>query len=216
MTHDFEQRLDRASCLLADAFQSDPSITYSLASVDPHRRNDSCRDLFRVFLHAAVSRNASIDETDECLSCGVLTPPKSKSQSPQPDKPGFKEMLFDAGLAPCLHELLDIPSQTKICKQKVFGEEDDYFYIFFVGTAESARGRRLGSAILKHYQGMARQAKLPIYLEAGTEYSRNLYNALGFVTVGEIVIGKGKAAPDGTLVANGPGFKMWGMIWRPE
>lgn len=112
-------------------------------------------------------------------------------------------------------ELRDVSSSQKPCKRKVLGENDDFLYIFFLGTTESSRGRGLGSAIIKHYQAVAATKRLPIYLEAGTEYCRNLYERLGFVTVDEIVIGQGKATSDGTLLEGGPGFRMWGMIWRP-
>lgn len=113
-------------------------------------------------------------------------------------------------------ELYDVSTQTKLHKSKVFNEQDRYYYIFFLGTAENARGKGLCSAIVRHYQGIARKDKVPIYLEAGNAYCRDLYKTLGFVIVGEIVTGQDKAGPDGTLVENGPGFKTWGMIWRPE
>lgn len=108
-------------------------------------------------------------------------------------------------------ELHDLASQIKLCKSKVFGDEDEYLYIFFLGTAESARGRGLCSELVKHYQ-----EKLPLYLEAGTAYCQNLYTMLGFDTVGEFVIGQGKAGSNGALTEGGPGFKMWGMLWRPK
>lgn len=91
--------------MLADAFENDPLITYCLGSVDLSRRNESRADLFRVFLSgAAVSSNASIEETDGFLSCGVLIPPESETPNPRAEEntPGLEEMLSSVGLGQCL------------------------------------------------------------------------------------------------------------------
>lgn len=112
--------------------------------------------------------------------------------------------------------MLELPRLTKACEAKCLGKDDKHYYIFFLGTEESGRGRGLCSAIVRHYQSIAARERLPIYIEAGTEYCWGLYEKLGFQTVGEVLLGKGKAAADGTPCVNGPGVKIWGMIWRPE
>lgn len=58
--------------------------------------------------------------------------------------------------------------------------------------------------------------ELPVWLEATTEHSRDLYLSLGFEVVEDITIGQGKAAADGTLEANGPGVTLWAMVWWPK
>ena len=63
---------------------------------------------------------------------------------------------------------------------------------------------------------MAQKAQFPIWLEATTKKSWNLYTRLGWETVGEIVLGKGKVAADGTPSAGGEGVHIFGMIWRPK
>lgn len=52
---------------------------------------------------------------------------------------------------------------------------------------------------------LAARDRLPIWLESSTENSRKLYMKLGFETVHEMVLGKGKAAADGTLCEGGEG-----------
>lgn len=99
---------------------------------------------------------------------------------------------------------------TKACKAKCLREDEEYYCVFFLGTQESGRGKGLCSATVKHYQSIAAREQLPIYMEAATEYCWGLYKKLGFVTVDALLLGEGKAAADG------PGVKMWGMIWRPE
>ena len=108
------------------------------------------------------------------------------------------------------------PAESKRCKKKALHGQKDYYYVFFLGTSKDGRGQGLCSAILKHYQAIAAKENLPIYMEAGTEYAWGLYKSLGFITVDEMLIGKGKAAADGTLCEGGPGVKTWSMIWRPE
>lgn len=105
---------------------------------------------------------------------------------------------------------------TKACKAKALRRDEKYYYVFFLGTREDGRGRGLCSAMVKHYQATAATEQVAIYMEAATEYSWRLYEGLGFVTVDEIVLGKGTAAADGTACAGGPGLTIWGMIWRPE
>ncbi|OJJ44481.1 hypothetical protein ASPZODRAFT_135302, partial [Penicilliopsis zonata CBS 506.65] len=209
VTTSFEDRVDFASHLLADAFEHDPSINYCLRSFGSEQRSKCRQELFDALLTSAISRNASIEEAGGFRSCGVLVPPKDQSLPSS----NSKARLVAAGLESCLANIHDISSQTKPCRDLVMKGEDRYFYIFFLGTPTAERGKGLCSAIIRHYQSIAAEQKLPIYLEAGTEYCRSLYESLGFTVVGEIVIGKGKAAADGMVEIGGPGFQVWGMIW---
>jgi hypothetical protein len=74
----------------------------------------------------------------------------------------------------------------------------------------------LSSALIRNIQAQAARDQLPVWLEATTAYSHLLYQKLGFDTVDEIILGKGKAAPDGTEAKGGGGVKIWGMIWWPQ
>ena len=112
--------------------------------------------------------------------------------------------------------LWEMPHATKACKAKALRDGEEYFYIFLLGTREDWRGRGLCSAMVRHYQSVATKVQAPIYMEAATEYCWRLYQRLEFETVGEIVLGEGKAKADGSECVGGPGFKLWGMIWRPE
>ncbi len=112
--------------------------------------------------------------------------------------------------------LWEMAHATKACKAKALRGGERYFYVFFLGTAEDGRGQGLCSAMVRHYQARAAREQAPIYMEAATEYCWRLYEKLGFETVGVFVLGKGKAAADGEACVGGPGFRLWGMIWRPE
>jgi hypothetical protein len=69
--------------------------------------------------------------------------------------------------------------------------------------------------MIRRQQSIATQEGLPIWLEATTAYSQKLYTKLGFQTVQTIVLGKGKAASDGTRMRGGAGVEAWAMIWWP-
>ena len=102
------------------------------------------------------------------------------------------------------------------CKRKAFpNSRDRYWYLFFLGTLESARGKGLGSALVKHCQELAAKDRLPLWLEASSESSMKLYSKLGFETIEKIILGKGKAGADGFKKDGGEGVPVWGMIWRP-
>lgn len=69
---------------------------------------------------------------------------------------------------------------------------------------------------MKHHQEIARAANLPIWLEATTAKSRNLYLSLGFQEIEKITLGKGKVTADATPKKGGPGVSLWAMVWWPE
>lgn len=110
----------------------------------------------------------------------------------------------------------DAMHATKACKEKTFPPREEYYHIFFLGTLPSARGQRLCSAIIKHYQAIATEARKPIWMEAGSEYCMGLYRSHGFEVVEELNIAVGKADKDGRAAEGGEGFRIWGMVWRPE
>ena len=102
------------------------------------------------------------------------------------------------------------------CKAKGLAGQKNYYYVFFVGTRLDSRRRGLCSAIMRRYQEIASREQLPIWLEATTAKSMRLYSKLGWETVEEMVIGKGKASADGLQCKGGEGVKIWGMVWWPK
>ena len=65
---------------------------------------------------------------------------------------------------------------TDASKKKIFPKgNEEYYYVFFLGTDEKARGKGLCSAIVRHYQEIARKDNMPIYMAAGTESAWRLY-----------------------------------------
>lgn len=69
---------------------------------------------------------------------------------------------------------------------------------------------------MRHYQEKAQTENLPIWLEATTPSSRNLYLSMGFREVEEITLGKGKVTADATPKPGGSGVSLYAMMWWPE
>jgi ribosomal protein S18 acetylase RimI-like enzyme len=112
--------------------------------------------------------------------------------------------------------MTDLTRLTKACKVKYLKSGEKYYYVFFLGTLESARGKGMCSRIAKHYQDVARKEGVTIWMEAATEYCRKLYERLGFETLEEVRVGVGKADKGGNACVGGEGFPIWAMVWRPE
>lgn len=117
----------------------------------------------------------------------------------------------------CVKRILwELPIHEKPFHEAALHPGETYFYVFFLGTRPEGRGKGSCSAMVRHYQARAAETNKPIYLEAATAYAWHLYKKLDFQTVGTALIGEGKANLDGTLRKGGPGFRVWGMVWRPD
>ena len=114
--------------------------------------------------------------------------------------------------------LLEFEPLTASARSLAIAKKEKYLYLFFIGTREDCRGRGYASTLIRRRQVLATEANLPIWLEATTVKSRDIYLKLGFEVVQEIVMGKGRVGSDG-LVTKGEkaiGVPLWGMVWRPE
>lgn len=67
-------------------------------------------------------------------------------------------------------------------------------------------------ALFEPYIARAKQDGVPIWLEAVTEHSKQVYEHLGFRTVTSLRMGPGKASPDGELQDGGEGIPIYAMI----
>lgn len=117
--------------------------------------------------------------------------------------------------------MFEYATATESMMKDVFTKEEQrnkrYWYVFIMGTAVNRRRQGLANALLVHMQDRCRGEAdgRPIWLEATTELSRELYLKHGFRIVGEIVLGKGKVGSDGLPQNQGEGLKIWSMLWRP-
>jgi hypothetical protein len=111
--------------------------------------------------------------------------------------------------------LYEFPSHLEPAKKKGLKGQTSFYYVFFMATHPLAESQGHCSAIMRSYQSRAADALLPIWLEATTEKSRDVYLHLGWVVVEEMVLGKGQAGADGEPKMDGEGARMWAMVWWP-
>jgi len=212
-----KENINAAAQLISDAFKYDPTTTYLLSALPPAQRDAYRPKFFTTIFTAAAANHATFEEAENWLSCGVILPPGRKYDNVRSLVPaGFLSALWTIGWVASWRLITEFSPQTAACKKKALKQGEDYYYIFCLGTRVEGRRKGLCSAIVRRYQERARADGASIYLEAATEYCWRLYEKLGFVTVGEFVIGKGRADADGLPHPGGPGFKLWGMVWRPE
>ncbi|MCJ1434316.1 hypothetical protein MMC27_003683 [Xylographa pallens] len=111
--------------------------------------------------------------------------------------------------------LSEIVPKSDAAKKKGLGKGEKYYYLFFIGTQKERNGQGLATALIRRYQAIAAREGYAIWLESTTSHSVGIYAHLGFEIVEEMILGKGKAAADGTAKKNGEGLKFWAMVWRP-
>ena len=112
--------------------------------------------------------------------------------------------------------LSEYTSLTERAKGKVIKKGEKFFYVILMGTRTDSRKQGLCSGLIRHLQAIAKKENFPIWLEATTAYSRDVYASLGFTMVEEILLGKGKVGSDGLEKQDGEGVKVWGMVWTPR
>jgi ribosomal protein S18 acetylase RimI-like enzyme len=206
-----------AVSVLAPAFAHDPVISYMLNNLTRAARLAYLPAYFRALLTAATLNGASISEADGWASCAVVMPPGADVGNPWTLVPaGLVGILWTLGVRGCWKMIGEFEGVTGRAREREMGRGGRYYYVFFIGTAEEGRGRGLASRLMEEVKEGAGREGMPVWLEATTERSRNLYARLGFEDLGEIVLGKGQVGADGERKKGGEGVRIWPMIWRPD
>ncbi|KAL4915670.1 hypothetical protein BDW62DRAFT_212524 [Aspergillus aurantiobrunneus] len=210
--------LDPASDVLGRVFDRDPVLRYMLCNLTDDEYRKYLRPYWRGLCRTALLNGGVISEADRWKSVVVMLPPGRSVDSPWtiiPAALGFLKVLWRIRVGGCIRMLGDYNRPVKAAKMKALGDLEHY-YIFAVGTEYDFQGKGLAKALMRSCQYTAWRAELPIWLEATTPHSRDVYISLGFEQVAEITIGKGKAASDGTVQREGPGVTIWAMAWWPR
>ncbi|KAL3476002.1 hypothetical protein BJX99DRAFT_151464 [Aspergillus californicus] len=209
--------LDPAAGLFGRVFDKDPVLRYLLCNLSDEEYQEYLPRYWRGLCRAGLLNGAVIYEADGWKAATVVLPPGKSVDNPLTIVPamlGFMSVLWRIGLAGLIRMLGDYSGATDTVKKRALGKQK-YFYVFVVGTEYEHQGKGLAKTLMQSVQDDASRLELPIWLEATTERSRQLYLSLGFEDVEEITIGEGKNAPDGTMEISGQGVPLWAMVWWP-
>ncbi|KAL4982928.1 hypothetical protein BDW68DRAFT_191755 [Aspergillus falconensis] len=210
--------LDPASNLLGRVFDRDPVLRFMLCNLSDEQFDACLQPYWRGLCRTALLNGGVISEAGGWKSVAVILPPGRSVDSPWTIIPaafGFSGVLWRIGISGCIRMLGAYSRPVNAAKKRVLGSQQHY-YIFALGTEYEHQGKGLARALLESQKETAWCSEVPIWLEATTEYSRDLYLSLGFEEVEQITIGQGKVNQDGFLQKDGQGVTLWAMVWWPR
>lgn len=215
--------IDRHTAVLAKAFATDPAITYMLSSLTPEKRTAYHPQYMHILLRASMLNKGIFVEAEDWSCAAVWMPPGERIDNELTIlQAGLLGLLWNIGLKGCWRMMSEFSRQAEKIKRQFLVDATTgrklkrFHYLWFIGTAEEARGRGLASRLIALRQEVARADGLPVWLEATTVKSREVYAKCGFRAVGEIKLGVGTHASTGLPEKGGGGLSVWAMIWRPE
>ncbi|TVY78233.1 putative N-acetyltransferase [Lachnellula suecica] len=131
-----------AATVFSNAFKTDPTINYLLSSLPAAERELYRPKFFQVLASAAILNGGTIEEIDDFKSCGIMMPPGKDVGNPLSwVQAGFVGMLWKLGIGGVRKMLNEIEPLKEGPKAKALLTNERYYYVFFLGTDEEARGR---------------------------------------------------------------------------
>ncbi|KAJ5988580.1 hypothetical protein N7481_003790 [Penicillium waksmanii] len=242
LTHGKHDLLGKVAGLNGRVFDTDPVIAYMLLDMSLEERLAYLPTYWSTLVRSALMNGALITEADGWKAASVIIPPgKGIDNVWTLLYAGFLCVLWKIGISGSKRLWTEFSGMTDNAKRKGLHGEKRYYYVFSIGTEHDHRGKGepttewlkeyqsyscipstnkkfagLAKEIMRYHQNIARSENLPIWLEATTPSSRHLYVSLGFQEIEEIILGKGKVAPDASIQPGGPGVSLWAMVWWPE
>ncbi|HEV2600057.1 GNAT family N-acetyltransferase [Sphingopyxis sp.] len=182
--------LEAVAETLAQAFQTDPALSWILP--DPDHRARALRSLFRTLVPADVRAGVALRASGDEAAALWRAPGQAHS--------GMFEFLrtvvpLVATFGATLPRGLKVQGSIDAHRPK-----GRFWYLHYVGVRPGHQGKGHGGRIIRAQTGVADRDGLPCWLETATPENVPLYQRLGFVTEVE------------WDVPGGPHF--WGMM-RP-
>ncbi|KAJ5786219.1 Acyl-CoA N-acyltransferase [Penicillium pulvis] len=216
-THGRDKLLGPVARLNGRVFDTDPVVTYMLLEMSREERLAYLPIYWTTLVKSALLNDAIITEADGWKAASVIIPPgRCVDNVWTLIYAGFLCVLWRLGFSGFKRLWTEFSGMTDNAKEKGLRGQKRYYYIFSIGTEPEHRGKGLAKAIMLEHQHTARRENVPIWLEATSPGSRNLYLSLGFKEIEEIIVGKGKVAADATRQPGGPGIPIYAMVWWPE
>lgn len=115
--------------------------------------------------------------------------------------------------------IIEYPTAVNQAIAGVLSKEEiqrGYWYGIFICTNAMDRQKGLASSLVSYALDLARKDGRPVWIEAPSFKTAQLYQGLGFEHAGQVVVGKGAVGTDGLAKEGGEGITAWGMIYRPR
>ncbi|KAK3361611.1 hypothetical protein B0T24DRAFT_111586 [Lasiosphaeria ovina] len=212
-----KEYLGKTTEVMTQTFLGDPLYTWLLQAHAADKQEPVLFRLLTAFLTACALNHGLFLEADGFGCCAVLMPPGRKADNPWTMIPaGVVQGLFTIGIGAVKRAIFDYSAaQDMYAKALNKEEQKKHWYVFIMGTLGGRRRQGLAGVLLGEMKERARSDGRPLWLEATTPLSRDLYKKHGFTTVGELVLGKGTTGAGGLREKGGPGVTVWSMVWRP-
>lgn len=141
----------------------DPVIRYMLSSLDPTARAAYMQEYFHTLLKAATLSTGIFQQADSWSCIAVWLPPGSRLDGPLTIlRAGFIPCVLKLGLGGAKRMLMDFQAQADALKKRHLKGVKRFYYLFFIGTEEAARGRALAGRVIGAWQERAGREGVPI------------------------------------------------------
>jgi len=184
-----------AALTLAEAFASDPLL--EILAPDPARRVKLGPPMMSVLLAYGMHYGHVWSNDDASAVAIWLHPESGPMRLPRMLRAGMWRAPFMLGLDG-MGRLSKAMSATEAFHKQV---EGPHWYLMTVGTRTSRQGQGLGSTLVEMGTSRADAARVPCYLETGTDSNIAFYRKRGFEIIGQ---------------ADLYGHKLTGMIRPPR
>lgn len=155
------------SATLAEAFQSDPVMTWCYP--DQERRARILPEVFGGLLEHTIP-HGGVETVDREVCGSIWIPPTA----------GIDEEAMAGRLLRASDEYGDRVATALELLGEHHPTAEEHEYLFILGTRDAWRGRGLGSALIRSVTARCDRDGVGAYLEATSERNRSLYERHGF------------------------------------
>lgn len=211
------ERVARACEVYSRAFKTDAVFAYILQHLSDEDRIAFLPHYFEPLMKASAMADGVFDETDDFKSMTVLIPPGKKMDNYfRAITAGLAALMLEVGPRSAYRMMVEWSGKAAAAKKRGLNGHKKFWYVFFVGTEPASQGKGLGARLVLDAMRRAQTDNVPAWIEATSEGSSRLYARCGFELVEIMMLGKGRASPDGKRQAGGEGVPVWAMVWWPK
>lgn len=192
-------QFERATEVLANAFQSDPIFCYLLPKSEQARAND-VKTLFKLVLNYCQTYDRIYTTTSDLKGIAIWIPPQHSNLNLLRLIPMAITLPFQLGWRN-LGQILTVFSRAEGHRERYMPQP--HWYLAGLGVASECQGQGIGEILLQPVLKQADLESQPCYLETSTEGGVRFYQRQGFEVIAKT-----------QLLENAP--PMWMMKRDPQ